>query len=299
MLDASAGWEMMDFRQVEEVRRGGYPAADYFGAYAVEDGEVLSMVRVLRLPFTTPRGVEQIAAIQRVITRRDRARRGLASKLLKEVHRRERAAGGKFALLWTSRGMVAHSFYESLGYSDVYTPEFAVSKCVATSTKAEGYELKRIRVDDISLMEKFHAAATTGRLGFTPRSPGIVPSLLKLRILRPESLRLILHHREPSGYAVFQKDRGWSRLDELVVPDATESEVLPLFESEAAGGWLTIRGTIVRDSLSVLRRRHYRITRSSYSGLLALDLDGRRFADVSRLLGTMSRLFTCQGLDHF
>ena len=87
LLDMSAGWGPMDFRRVGDARRIGYPAADYFGVYAVEGGEVLSMVRVLRLPFTTPKGVEKIGAIQGVVTRRDRARRGLARKLIEEVHK--------------------------------------------------------------------------------------------------------------------------------------------------------------------------------------------------------------------
>ena len=52
LLDMSAGWGPMDFKSIAEARRLGYPAADYVGVYAVEEREVLSEVRVIRIPFT-------------------------------------------------------------------------------------------------------------------------------------------------------------------------------------------------------------------------------------------------------
>ncbi len=108
LLDMTAGWGALDFSDINQARKTGYPATDYFGVYAVEGGEVLSAVRVIRFPFTTPNEVRQVAGIQGVVTRRDTGRKGLAYKLLEEVHRRERASGKKFAMLWTGRGVVAH-----------------------------------------------------------------------------------------------------------------------------------------------------------------------------------------------
>src|SRR3989442_1138551 len=101
VLDMTAGWGLLGFKTLKEVTALGYPAADYVGLYAVEDGEAQSMVRVLRIPFSTTEGRETVSAVQGVVTRRDRSRRGLARRLLGEVHHSEKAAGSRISLLWT------------------------------------------------------------------------------------------------------------------------------------------------------------------------------------------------------
>lgn len=289
----------MDFRRIAEARKTGYPASEYFGVYAVERREVLSMVRVLRLPFTTTKGFERIAAIQGVVTRRDQSRMGLARELMEEVHRREKAAGIRLSLLWTGRNQVAHGLYESLGYSDVYTPEIAVLQCGQKATKPKGYELRKLRKVDTGFIEKLHAKATDGRLGFTPRHPGLASSLLRLGFISSDSFRLIVHDHEPVGYALIQRSLGWPRVEELATLDETEpGDVLSLFESEASGGWLVIRNTTVRDNLETLKARYYGITDLAYYSLLAKALAGGSPA-TPRTLGTTSRSFTCQMLDYF
>jgi predicted acetyltransferase len=79
----------LDFKKMEEARRSGYPAADYFGVYAVENKQVASAVRVLRIPYTMGDGtVEIVSGIQGVVTRRESSRNGFARQLLSEVHER-------------------------------------------------------------------------------------------------------------------------------------------------------------------------------------------------------------------
>jgi GNAT superfamily N-acetyltransferase len=288
----------MEFERLHEARAAGYPAADYFGVYAIEGEEVLSVVRVLRLPFTTPKGRETVAAIQGVVTRRDRSRMGLARRLLEEVHRRERAIGIRFALLWTGYNNVARKLYNSLGYVDVYTPELAM-RFVERSPKPKGYELRAAQRKDWNLVEKLHSAATEGRLGFVPRPRGIVKSLIVLGFLEQEQLQLILRDGEPVGYVVLQRNPMWSKADEVVLLDGGRADaVLSLLESEAAGGWLVFRNTFVRDVGDLFRRRCYSITGLSYYGLLTLPLVASQ-ADASRELGISSRSFSCQLLDYF
>ena len=299
LLDGAAGWGPMDFSRVKRARKTGYPAADYFGVYAVEDGKVSSMVRVLRLPFTTRRGLEKVAAIQGVVTRRDRSRKGLARKLLEEVHRRERDAGNRFVLLWTGRGQVAHALYNSMGYADIYTPELAIRKCGLPTKSRKGYELRKASAADLDVIERLHGKATQGHLGFTPRPKGIVRSLLGLGFLTTEPFRIVLRKGEPVGYGLIQKNPSWSRLDEVVVMEGEDTgEVLSLFESETKGKWLELRNTFVRDALGVLRKRGYAITRFAYYGLLGLGLADQG-QDVANELGVSSQKFACQQLDYF
>lgn len=299
LLDGSAGWGPMDFSRVEGARKMGYPAADYFGVYAVEDGKVCSMVRVLRVPYTTRSGLESVAAIQGVVTRRDRSRKGLARKLLEEVHRREREAGSRFVLLWTGRGQVAHGLYNSLGYVDIHTPELAIRKCAVDAKYRGDYELKQARAVDLRTVERLHNRATKGRLGFSPRPDGIVRSLVRIGFLTPEPFQMVVRRGEAVGYGMFRKDPAWSRLDELVFLEGEDAgEILSLFESKTKGKWLELRNTLVRDTLGVINRRGYSVTRFSYYGLLALSLENRR-TNVSEELGVSSRTFSCQQLDYF
>jgi len=299
LIDMTAGWGPMDFAKTREARRLGYPAADYFGVYAVEGREVLSMIRVLRIPYTTPNGTETVAAIQGVVTRRDRSRRGHARTLMNEVLRREKEAGSRFALLWTGRGMVAHALYNSAGYVDVYTPDIALKKCGARNPKPPGYSLKEVRPGDWRTLERLHRESTEGRLGFTPRPQGIVRALLKIPFIDADALRLIVRDGEPVGFGFVRKNPGWTAVEEMtLVPGADRGKALALFESDAGGQWLSLRNTFVRDAGAELKKRGYSTTNLAYYSLLAAPL-GRSGGDVSRSLGVSSRLFTCQALDYF
>lgn len=300
ILDASAGWMPQDFRRVKEARKLGYPAVDYFGVYAVEKGEVQSVVRVLRLPYTMANGVrETVSGIQGVITRRERSRRGLARRLLEEVHRREAAEGIRFVMLWTGHSNTAHNLYNSIGYVDVYTPKLAMRRCDKQRARQSEYETRAVRRGDAETLEKLHAESTAGRVGFTPRPNGLLPALFKLGLLKPDSLRLILLEGKPVGYVQLQKGEGWIRSDEVVLTDRADPEgVASLLESEAARCWLVLLGTFVKDSSGLLRRRGYSFTDHAYFGLLARALTGSH-RDPRRELGTASRSFTCHFLDYF
>jgi GNAT superfamily N-acetyltransferase len=297
LLDGTAGWGPLDSRMVGEARKLGYPAADYFGVYAVEKGQVLSMVRVLRVPFTTPDGTETVAGIQGVVTRRDQSRRKLARKLLEEVHRREKASGYRYVMLWTGRAMVAHGLYESLGYQDVYTPELAVKKCKDVA-KPAGLEFRRIRMSETHLIEEMHRKAMAGRLGFTPRPDGIVDSVLKLGFRSLAGFWLLLRGGEPVGYSLFERGTVRSSIDELVLSGVRIEDALSSMESTVSGSWLSIRNTSVKDYFGALKIRGYSFSKFTYYGLMAAPLEVDKSANP-HVLGTASKRFTCQQLDYF
>jgi GNAT superfamily N-acetyltransferase len=300
LLDASAGWYPMDFKRVNGARKAGYPAADYWGVYAVENGRVLSTVRVVRIPFTMDDGAEEtVSAIQGVVTRREHSGRGLAKKLLAEVHRREEGAGNRLSILWTGHGNVAHNLYTSIGYVDVYTPKLAMKRLGLRKGKGGGYAVRPARMADAELIERIHAEATRGRVGFTPRPKGSLGAQFILGFVRPNSLRLVLSGREPVGYFQVQKGIGWARSDEVVIkPGVDPEEILSALESEAGGSWLTVLGTFVRDSASLLRGRGYSFTDHSYFGLLARPLVKSRL-EVRKKMGVDCASFTCHFLDYF
>jgi GNAT superfamily N-acetyltransferase len=304
LLDLSAGWGMVDLKAMLMATKLGYPSADYFGVFAVEKDEVLSTVRVTRIPYTLPSGRKEIvSAIGGVITRQDHSGQGLARRLLKEVHRREKAYGSRFSLLWTGRNNIAHHLYASLGYVDIYTPELAMVKCIRKpDAPSERYSLEKARSSDAKTIEQIHSDVTKNRLGFTPRVPGLVGILFKLGWVRPELFRLILRDNEIIGYCLeFQKSKGWTGSSEIVVAgDRAEGEhIIPLLEREAENGWLILGNTFVRDNYATLKSRRYSIASFAYTTLMALPLDGTKAHDIARLLSAKDAGFVCHRLDSF
>jgi hypothetical protein len=222
---------------------------------------------------------------------------------LEEVHRREKADGKRFSLLWTGRNNIAHHLYASLGYVDIYTPELAMVKCVRKSeAPSKQYSLVKARSRDAETIEQIHSDATKNRLGFTPRVLGLLDVLFKLGWFRPELFRLILRDKEIVGYCVeFQKSRGWVGYSEIVVAgDKAEDEhVIPLLEREAGNRWLDFGNTFVRDNYVALKSRGYSMASFAYTTLMALSLDGTKTSNVARLLGAENARFVCHRLDAF
>jgi hypothetical protein len=219
--------------------------------------------------------------------------------LLLEAHRREKVAGSKYSLLWTGRGQVAHSLYETLGYRDVYTPDLVACHMVNRGHKHGSFTLNQVKVGEEGLLDGLHLKATVQRLGFTPRPPGIVRSLVHLGFLDRESLNLVYRDGRLAGYAILQKRPFWCSLDELVLEMGTSlEEVLPAFETVAEGGWFAIRNTAVRDGRHLLESRGFHYSPFAYYSLLALPLE-RSTEDIAGELGTGSPRFTCQQLDYF
>lgn len=304
LLDLSTGWSMIDLKDMSRAIKLGYPSANYFGVFAVEKDEVVSTIRVSRIPYTLSNGKkEDVSAIGGVVTRQDHSRLGLARRLLEEVHRREKADGRPFSLLWTGRNNIAHHLYASLGYIDIYTPELAMIKCIRKpETPSKQYSLVKARSRDAKTIENIHSDATKDRFGFTPRVPGFLGVLFKLGWFRPELFRLILRDKEIIGYCYeFQKSRSWTGISEIVVAgDKAEDEhVIPLLEKEAGNGWLILGNTFVRDNYAALKSRGYSIASFAYTTLMALSLDGTKRNKIAGMLGAENPGFVCHRLDGF
>jgi len=311
LLRLSVGWPPRDFQRLRQARRLGYPAADYLGLYAVEDGRVVSTVRAVRVPFTFPDGhSETVSTVLSVITRRDRRGRGLARTLIGEVNARERRAGSSFCFLWTEHSLSAHRLYERMGYRDLYTVDLAVRRPSPASQgpRRGAYTLERLKDGDAATVERLHAASTRGRTGFTPRRRGFLRSDRKLGLSGSEPVRLILKDGRPVGYVVLDEAPGWVSVGEVVLTTggrsdrgATPAMVTHLvadLERLAARRWLSLRYTFVRDHGRELERRGYAFGTGDRV-LMSLPLDGSPPDLQVSTLGSADPRFTCQLLDYF
>ena len=96
------------------------------GTCGLIDGKLVGFVGVLELPTRNKFGdVELVGGIWAIATRPSAARQGIGRKLLEAAEDYFRRRGIRLSMLTTSRAIVAHRWYASVGYQEVE----AVNQC--------------------------------------------------------------------------------------------------------------------------------------------------------------------------
>lgn len=288
----SDGDPPQDLPLIRRLRKLGYPASDYWGVYAVEDGRLRSRVETLQLAFTGRTGPQTVVGIADVLTLPDATGRGYARALLQKIHRRESGRGRAWSFLWTHRTWGAHRLYRDLGYEDVYSPPNALRRIPRTvrSEPRSGYGWRAARADDALRLERLLAASTEHRLGFVPRRRGSTQIRFRLGWRRPENHRILLYGARPVGYAHLSTSSDWNvTTNEVVVASLAHLEAMITgLEGLARGRWLTFQGTsLVHDADAFLRERGYLTVPTSHSVLMARRLGVRavRGEDLRKVFG--------------
>lgn len=276
LFSLDGGYQIWDAREVERIHRAGTAFVDYHALFATEGNDVLAMVQVIRIPFTSRRGQETVSGLDYVVTRPDAVRRGLASQLIRAVHRREVAAGVHWCFLWTRRSWGAHHGYEKLGYRDVYSPKLAQRHFPGGPRlrMPTGYRWRTVRRSDERLLESLLRRSSQGRLGFVPRIPGSFHWRLHLRWLSLRSVRILSHRGRPVGYAVVQpRTRSVWASDIVVTSPRERVPMLRALQTLAPGRWLVLaRSTYVTDCRALLEQQGYDVYPVSHSVLMARPL---------------------------
>lgn len=277
--------------------RDGYPiSSDYGGLAMIEDGRLLSRISVCRLELSSPHGVIRCCGIGGVGTRPGSGRRGLARSLLREVHRVERAAGSRYSLLYTSRSIVAHGLYESMGYHDILDFPRAVRR-VPTDHHYEcgdDFEWGVATPPDYPHLRIIHSVSTHGWSGFTPRPPGWTPQHGDVFLLKERG--------KPSGYAVIERQGTSTACWEALATDASSSiELLRRVEAEGRGQWLIIGGGPFRMWSDLLQGPEWISEETSWGVLMACSLQENKSREelVASLGAGDVRRFACFALDTF
>ncbi len=302
-LAVTDGDPPVDLGTIRRLRREGYPASPYWGVYVLEGERLRSRVETIELPFRGPHGSETVAGIADVLTQPDAAGRGHARKLLREVHRRERALGRRLAFLWTRRTWGAHRLYEHEGYANVYSPPSAVAWIPSgRRPRSASYAWRSARRADASRLERLLTSATADRWGFYPRPDGSFRLRFRMEWRRPENHRFLSVDGRDVGYVHLGSSTSWAVVvNEVMLTDPRwiRTAVLAV-EALAAGRWLALQGTsFVRDAEAILRRRGYQLLPVSHAVLMARSL---RDADpgLRRVTEAIDRPeFACQRGDMF
>ena len=288
---------------IRRLRSMGFPAAEYYAVYAVEDHEIQSRVEVIRPPFTTRAGTRAVTGISDVSTRPDRIRRGLARSLLEEVHRRESARGQRWCLLWTHRSWGAHRLYEALGYRDIYSAPSAMRSIPRSAPRPmpKGYRWTAGHRRDLGRMDRLFDRASKGRVGLVPRVPRTLATRCRLGWRVPENHRILALGRATVGYAHLATSLWHVGANEVVVASPEHAPaMLDALEQMARGRWLTLgTTTFVRDFDPMLRSRGYAVSPTAHLTLMAKPLTRERAPPDDPALACRDPRFSCHRADVF
>lgn len=278
----------------ERYRRDYPPFADYVGLCAWDRGRIAAGLLVRRIPFRTRHGDRILAGLGHVATRPEYRRRGLARTLITEAHRRERAQGTPFSLLYTGRSIVAHSLYEGLGYSDIFDFPRG-TRLIPRNARGlpSPWRWRRARTSDRSSIEKLHARVVRGRYGFIREGHDWrwVPREYFALEEGPRLRGYARMERQGNVYACFE-----AAADSL----PARRTLLRAMEHQVAGRWLVLGGTVLRESLPVMDQAHYDLSESSHDVLMATSLTGRMSTTaLSHELGADDPRFAIGNQDFF
>lgn len=288
---------------VRRFRALGLPVAEYFAVYAVEDGRILSRVEVVRPEFTSETGSQVVCGLADVATRPDSVRRGLAGRLIQEVHRRESALGMRWSFLWTHRSWGAHTLYERLGYRDVYSLPCALGPRGGRRTRrlAAGYEWVTVTRRDLPTLGRIFWRSTRGRLGFVRRPPGLLSARVRMGWRVPENHRILYHRGTPVGYAHLTFTPWHVGVNEVLIEDSEHMiPMIDALESTTPERSISLSSTtFVRDAQQELERRGYVVFPLAHATLMARPLtrEPRRVEDPARVCADPR--FSCHRGDTF
>jgi GNAT superfamily N-acetyltransferase len=292
-----------DRRAIAAWRRRSNAYAEYVGIFAVEGGHVVGQTIVERLPYTFPDGTEAIGAIASVGTRPDRARAGVARKILTEVHRREREAGIRHVALWTNRSWGAHRLYESLGYRDVYAYPWAVRPPLAVRRrKVRSRGVRAVRPKDLPELERLHDRMAEGRIGFCHRPRHLLQTAAAMHEVTPRTELIVAQtRRRIAGYAHLQATPERTVCGELVAEsNRTRTSLVAEVERRAGELAVAFQHTPVSDTPEMFRRRGYTVMDAGWYVLMAgaLDREWSARSAIARF-GTNDPKFLCLAGDRF
>jgi GNAT superfamily N-acetyltransferase len=289
-------------RQLRRYRRGRV-FAPYVGVFAVEDGGVIGQTYCLRFPFTFPDGLATVGGIAAVATRPDQTGRGIARRILEEVHRHEREDGVERVALWTNRSWGAHRIYERLGYRDVHHPAFALRWFETAPPPLRGVTVRRARRSDLEALEALHTRATRRRRGFTPRLPGAM--VTEADATGAEflgSVWVAVRDRRPVGYAILQPNAGRVACGELIAETRAAEEALFRQHARLARRrWGILDLSVAADHPERLRREGYTVADRAWFVLMGARSDLSESSTRARVRewGTDDPRWVCYRGDRF
>jgi predicted acetyltransferase len=240
------------------------------GFCAIENGHVVGFVGVMDIATRTLNGtVEYVGGIYGVATLPSHTRRGVSTTLMNRAHDYFREKGYRFSLLGTSHTIIAHAFYQKLGYTDLFECPSAYKVTRVKTVKSQTKE-KPKKIDFDQLL-KIYNRRVEGYTGLVIRDTAYFEMLKKMEGFTPKDCII-----DKEGYVLFKEIKGmwvngvWIR--ELVAQNPKAmNKLLELAEGKAKE-MIYDRAAMDKALLEVYRSRGYMIQERSHSVMMVKPL---------------------------
>jgi GNAT superfamily N-acetyltransferase len=266
----------------------------YLAVDAVEKDQVLGQVGIFRLPMISTEGREDVGGAWAVATHPQHAGRGVASRLLDEVHARMRAAGLRFSTLGTHRHGVAYKLYRQHGYVDmqVWAMAFASWETAHQPTRLRAQTPGQAGFE---FVEEVFKKVARDYLGFAWRYTPFIHMRDKLDL---DDIWILWKNEKPIGYALTRIDKSILNIHNLLLQagvDATEAVAAVAARQKASYVQVKISRPI---DIARLQRASYRIAHPDWEAFMVKPLVADlTVEDARRLFGIGTDRFLISWLD--
>lgn len=263
------GWPMTE-RTVKKYLKHDERWLDGVGVYANEQGRTIAQVLPLKIRTRTREGNEIVGGIAGVTVIPDRARRGIATALMKAAHEIFRENDIRISYLLTAESLVAYGLYEKLGYVDVVTFG-GVQKFIKAPRKPKGLELRPYLKKDWEITDEIYSRSVRRLLGFVVRQPAFLN--MKIDTTPLSRKNIFLADDKEEGYVVMSPAEDYVILREIMCPaERAFNRIMASVEGEAAQKHIVIYLLISKLLLSRFAKRGYRMNRKTWGRVMAAPL---------------------------
>jgi predicted acetyltransferase len=240
---------------------------DILGVYAVERGNTIGQVLPLKIRTRTSQGEEVVGGIAGVTVVPSKARRGIATSLMKATQDIFRENDIRISFLLTSESLVAYNLYIKLGYHDAVS-FFAAQKFVKAARKTKMSKLRKYRKKDWRITDGIYQRGTRGMLGFVVRQPAFLNMKIDTTPLATKNIRMI-EGGEGEGYVVLSPAEEYVTVREIVCPNEKSfNSIMATIEAESAGKYVLTYFQTPRRSIRRLEKRGYKLDRLTWGRVM-------------------------------
>jgi len=208
------GWHPSE-ESVRRIRRLDPHVPDFFALYAMDGERAVGQVGAVAVPVETTEGRLDLGFIWGVCTRPLSAKRGIATGLMLESHRRLKRLGVRYCVLGTNRSFVAYEMYRKLGYRDLRPFLRGIWKPTGGAARDISFASSRGAAPVIASHRKY----CKGLLGFVHR-PVDFMKVRNLWFISQLNLAGIFRRGpRPVGHVLGSRDRRSVKVFELACPD--------------------------------------------------------------------------------
>lgn len=279
---------------VARIRQSDPRPLPCLAVYAVEGGDVLGQIGILRLPMISTLGREDVGGIWAVSTHPQYAGRGITSSLLDEAHARMRDAGLRFSTLGTNRYHMTYKLYRQHGYVETNVWASAMARW-ETAHQPTRLRAQPLGPEGYDFVDQTFLEIAQDYLGFAWRH---IPFDRLRRVVNPGDIWILKENNLVIGYALTQMDQTLLKITNLVLRgDIDPAEAVAAVAAQLKSVYIQVKVSRPFEITS-LRLAGFHVAQPTWDGFMIKPLVPEvTFEDAQRLFGIGTDSFLISWLD--